>query len=65
MTRQLVVLTIVGTVERGVTMPQLRDFVQDAVTTWGGQRHPDDPLFDSMKVNHISSARIGVMEDDQ
>jgi hypothetical protein len=26
----------------------LRIFVKDALETWGGQRHPDDPLFSSL-----------------
>ena len=39
----------------GVTVPaevparDLLDYVRDAVDCWGGQRHPDDPLFYSNK----------------
>lgn len=59
--KQLVVLTITGTVERGVTMADLKAFAQDAVETWGGQRHPDDPLFGSMDVTAISAQRIATV----
>jgi len=26
----------------------LRSFIKDALESWGGQRHPDDPLFHSL-----------------
>lgn len=36
-------------IPEGVTAAEAKDFAQDALETWGGQRHPDDPLFHSMK----------------
>lgn len=32
-----------------VSMPALRDFVISALENWGGQFHPDDPLFGSLE----------------
>jgi len=29
-------------------------FVQSALTSWGGQRHPDDPLFGSLTVHKVN-----------
>ncbi len=63
MKKQLVVLTIVGTVEQGVSMKGLRAFAVDALASWGGQRHPDDPLFDSMTVTAASTQRIGSIDE--
>lgn len=31
----------------GVTDGELMAFILEAISTWGGQRHPDDPLFNS------------------
>ena len=28
---------------------EFEDFVKDALESWGGQRHPDDWLFDSLE----------------
>ena len=30
-------------------------FAVDALTSWGGQFHPDDPLFHSLRVKSISA----------
>lgn len=62
MNRTMVVLTIVGTVEQGVTLPELKNFARDAVSSWGGGLHPDDPLFGSVAVTHISAARVATVE---
>lgn len=56
--KQLVVITIVGTVETDVGMRDLKAFAEDAISTWGGQLHPDDPLFSSVDVAHTSVARV-------
>ena len=29
------------------TVAEVREYIRDAVETWGGQRHPDDVLFPS------------------
>ena len=31
---------------RGVKVGEMSDYILDAVQTWKGQLHPDDPLFD-------------------
>ena len=31
---------------RGVKVGEMTDYILDAVQTWKGQLHPDDPLFD-------------------
>jgi hypothetical protein len=40
----------------GCTDEEIALFVDEAVSTWGGQYHPNDPLFKSLDVSHI---RIG------
>ena len=59
MKKILVTITVVGTVDACTTMPALKDFVDDALSTWGGQRHPDDPLFDSVDVRHVRIIKVG------
>jgi hypothetical protein len=34
--------------EDSVSKSELREFIKDALATWGGQRHPNDHLFDSL-----------------
>lgn len=34
---------------KGTNRDDIADFVIDAIETWGGQRHPDDPLFTSLR----------------
>ena len=63
MSRQMVVLTITGTVNLAVKMAELKEFAQDAISTWGGQRRPEDPLFESMDVTAISAMRVATVED--
>jgi hypothetical protein len=29
--------------------PLIREFIEEALSTWGGQRHFDDPLFNSLE----------------
>lgn len=36
---------------------ELTDFIEDALTTWGGQRHPEDWLFNSLQVSRIKLLR--------
>lgn len=31
----------------------LAAFIVDALESWGGQYRPDDPLFQSLSINHI------------
>lgn len=40
-----VTLTVSLTVLDEVTAAEVREYVREAVEVWGGQRHPDDPLF--------------------
>lgn len=32
-----------------VSHNELREFITDALESWGGQRHPDDHLFESLQ----------------
>jgi hypothetical protein len=36
-------------VEETISFEAVKYFIEDALETWGGQRHPDDPLFGSLK----------------
>lgn len=36
---------VVMIVPKEVSYQQAKEYVQDAVKSWGGQFHPDDPLF--------------------
>lgn len=31
---------------RDVTVSEMRDYIEEAVSTWKGSLHPDEPLFD-------------------
>ncbi len=57
--KKLVVLTIVATVNPTVAINELKNFAIDALSTWGGQRHPDDHLFDSLGVTDVKVTTIG------
>jgi hypothetical protein len=35
--------------EYSVSRSELREFIKDALESWGGQRHPDDHLFGSLE----------------
>jgi hypothetical protein len=37
---------------------ELRSHIVDAVETWGGQRHPDDLLFDGIQKATTSGVRV-------
>ncbi len=53
-------ITIRCGVPRGVPAAELRAFICDALETWGGQRHPDDPVFcslDSVRVTLRARAK--------
>lgn len=32
-------------IEDEVTLKELKTYIKEALGCWGGQRHPDDPLF--------------------
>jgi hypothetical protein len=43
----------------GICNPhEVADFITDALETWGGQRHPEDPLFNSLSVKKVSVGRV-------
>ena len=33
----------------GVSEAELAQFIKDALSSWGGQFHPEDPLFHSLR----------------
>lgn len=33
----------------GVTQPEMAAYIREAVQCWGGQRQPEDPLFDGCR----------------
>lgn len=37
----------------GVEQDEIASFVEDALSSWGGQRHPGDPLFRSLDIKYI------------
>jgi len=39
-----------------VSLEDLATFISDALSSWGGGLHPDDPLFDSLDIKQV---RIG------
>ena len=43
----------------------LREYIIDAIETWGGQRHPDDPLFYGTKnvVVRFDQGNIAITKD--
>ena len=41
----------------GTNREMIAAFVADALETWGGQFHPDDPLFGSLR-GHIRKLRV-------
>ncbi|MCA1452178.1 hypothetical protein I6F35_02975 [Bradyrhizobium sp. BRP22] len=38
----------------GAEIDDIAAFIHDALTSWGGQFHPDDPLFHSLNVSRIT-----------
>lgn len=59
-----VVIVVVGSVNSTVGMHELKDFVDDALSTWGGQRHPDDHLFDSINVALVIAKHVADTNHD-
>jgi hypothetical protein len=49
-----VVTEITFSVEPSVGKRELREFIQVALERWGGQRHPDDHLFCSLKAVKVT-----------
>ena len=43
-------ITMIADYPDTVSTAEAKAFIVDALTTWGGQRHPDDHLFHSMRV---------------
>lgn len=42
------------TMPQGTKAEDIADFVIDALESWGGQKHPDDPLFGSLRGHMLS-----------
>lgn len=42
----------------GIDDAELASFVADALESWGGQFHPDDPLFDSLNIQAVTIGGI-------
>lgn len=42
-------ITIEYTMPQGADKNDIAEFVVDALESWGGQRHPNDPLFSSLR----------------
>lgn len=38
----------------GASENDVAGFIIDALETWGGQRHPDDPLFSSLRIDGVT-----------
>jgi hypothetical protein len=38
----------------GAEIGDIAEFIHDALTSWGGQFHPEDPLFHSLDVSRIT-----------
>jgi hypothetical protein len=51
-------LTIRLRLRRPINKRDLKAHVKDAVESWGGCRHPDDPLFDG-----IAKATVTIMRE--
>lgn len=45
MTTELELYQIALRRPKGVTVAELKAYIKDAVENWGGQKHPEDPLF--------------------
>lgn len=43
MPREKYIVTV--TRPEGVSITEMRDYIREAVDMWGGQLHPDDPMF--------------------
>jgi hypothetical protein len=38
----------------GAEIEDIAEFIRDALTSWGGQFHPEDPLFHSLDVSRVT-----------
>jgi hypothetical protein len=38
----------------GAEIGDIAEFIHDALTSWGGQFRPDDPLFHSLDVSRVT-----------
>jgi hypothetical protein len=47
------VIKVKADIPDGVDTDELASFVADALETWGGQRRPEDPLFNSLGVHWV------------
>ena len=50
---------------KGVSKPELRNYIKEAIECWGGQLHPADPLFNlrgCVKVRHEAKVRKGAVK---
>jgi hypothetical protein len=36
------------------TVEEIAEFINDALTSWGGQKHPEDPLFGSLQLTDLT-----------
>ena len=48
--REIVIMTVRITLRNPVPRGDLRQYVKEAVECWGGQFHPDDPLFNGVEL---------------
>jgi hypothetical protein len=48
-----VTVTFNTTIPEGASRRDVKDFIIDALEGWGGQLHPDDPLFESLSVKSL------------
>lgn len=55
-----ITVVVTAEVQNEVTIADFKEYVEDAVSTWGGQFHPDDPLFITNidKVKVVSRSRF-------
>jgi hypothetical protein len=53
MARRKIFIIVEATVDASATKADVEQFAIEALSTWGGQRHPDDPLFNSLEVRKL------------
>lgn len=49
MSKRTIYAMVKVTVDDDVTVREVRDYLREAVHHWGGQFHPEDPLFTTNK----------------
>lgn len=57
MTRSLVMKIKLAYHPDGVSDAELAGFIWDALESWGGSFHPEDPLFHSLELEHIQISK--------